>query len=148
MVEIWFAIVGATLVFALLAWWFMHRTTARADAQAAERERLLQRELELEQRALARELEHRFKQRETELEQRHERRQIELRQKEDEAVSALLAAEKEKDLLEKRRASLDEQITEAEAREDAARERLAEYRHKLLKLAEAAVEDARAADRE
>ncbi|MFP4541750.1 MAG: ribonuclease Y [Opitutales bacterium] len=148
MVEIWFAIVGATLVFALLAWWFMHRTTARADAQAAERERLLQRELELEQRALARELEHRFKQRETELEQRHERRQIELRQKEDEAVSALLAAEKEKDLLEKRRASLDEQITEAEAREDAARERLAEYRHKLLKLADATMEDARAALRE
>lgn len=119
---------------AIVGWWLVRRTRAASEAAAKEQEAFLRRELELEKRELKRKLESDFAQRQQELEQQYERRRNDLRSKEDEAVSALLSAEKEKELLEKRRLSLEAQIAEAESREDLARQRLAEYRNKLHEL--------------
>lgn len=110
---------------------------------SAERDKMLHRELDLEKREHERELEMKLSQRKAELDRQMEQNRIELRAKEDEAVNTLLAAEKDRELIEKRRQALEEQIAEAESREDLARKRLAEYRNKLHSLGDLSADDIR-----
>ena len=119
-----FAVSGALLAAALVAWWLLARARRQAKAELTAQEARLRGEFERAagERERAAELE--LERRRTDLECEFDRRRAELRAKEDEAVNALLSVEKERDLIEKRREALELQIQEAESREDLARKRL------------------------
>lgn len=93
------------------------------------------REAELEKQDFQAKLELEFDKRRCELEQGIQSIRNELRQKEDEGMAALLAAEKERETLERRRETLDRQLASVEEREDLARMRISDYRNKLQDLA-------------
>lgn len=128
---------------ALFGWWLIRRVQDEVARSAKEHETLLRREIDLEKREQQRLLEAEYDRRASALEIQYEQRRAEVRVKEDEAVSALLSAEKEREALEKRREALESQIAEAEKVEDRARERIADYRNKLHELSDLSTQDIR-----
>jgi ribonucrease Y len=131
-----FAVSGALLAAALVAWVLISFVRKQGKTLLIEQEKRLRAELEREKQDHALALERDRRDRQASLESEFERRRAELRAKEDEAVNALLTVEKERELIERRREALEAQIVEAESREDLARQRLAEYRNKLHALAD------------
>lgn len=98
-------------------------------------------ELRMQEWTQTRELE--LERRKAELEARHQSRQIELHAREEEAVASLQTFEKERELLEKRRAELTERYNAVEQAEDRLQGLVADYRSRLQKAAQLSQEEAR-----
>jgi len=128
----------------LFAWWLFlrERERARARAERAERDA----ELQVAQMKHALELE--LKSARHQLQSEHLERESRLRSREDEVVATLLAAEKEKDRYEQRRAELETRMDGIDAREIELKALVSGYRRKLEELAEMDLEAVRAALRE
>ena len=141
----WYEYLGFLLVAFVVGWWIVRRVKTGAEREFADRERILRRELELEAQELKARLELDFSRQKHELEQVIERKLHDLTKKEDEAVSALLTIEKDREVGEKRRQRLEDQIAAAEEREDQARSRAAQYREKLLEISQLTELEAREA---
>lgn len=138
-----FAVAGALFAAALVGWWQVRRVQAQAKLEREDLEKQLRRELDFERREIERKAEIELSQSRSDLEKEFEQRRSEVRIKEDEAVNALLAVEKERELMDKRRSVLEDQIREAESREDLARQRLLEYRNKLNELSDLSRDEVR-----
>lgn len=68
---------------------------------------------------------------------------LQLKSKEDEAVSTLLAAEKDRELLEKKRQEIDNQLDEVERQQAQLRETASRYREQLQSISGLSADDAR-----
>ncbi len=113
------------------------------EARFNERSALVEREhaLRLEEQTSRQQLEH--EKRQAELERAYKDREIEMRAREEEAVSALLNVEKERELLERRRSELEERYAALERSEDRLRELTGEYRNRLQEIGQLSIEAAR-----
>ncbi len=137
------AFIAGALLSAAGAWVLHARLRKAREQQFQERCRIAEREqeLQLKEKATTQEIAH--ERRMAELESRFKDRELELRSREDEAVSALLKVEKDQDILEKRRAELDEKFESLEGTRDRLRELTSEYRNRLEELTGTSMESAR-----
>lgn len=134
-------LLGATF----LAFVFVQRLRREYEGRFEERCRFKEREAELrmEERSYQREreLEKKLAEREGELEEKA--RQV--RTREDEAVATLLSAEKEQELLSKRRREFEEKLEEVEQAEESLRGQARDYRQRLEEQGSWTTEEARKA---
>lgn len=135
-------IVGFGLA-ALSAWFVFRRWQKNLEELTRERVESLREEGAKTEANIREKHEAELRRTTAEHEQEIERVRQEMRQKEDEAVNALLAVEKEREALEKRREKLDQQLAVAEEREDQALARKTEYRERLQELAGRTAEQVR-----
>jgi len=84
-----------------------------------------------------------FEKRVADMERQFKDRELEIRGREDEAVTALLAAEKERENMDRRRAELDEKYESLEKSEDRLRELISDYRNRLQDIGQISSETAR-----
>ena len=119
------------------------RFKEQRKAQLEEKCRLAERAKQLELEELTKRQELDFEKRKAELEQAFKEREIELRGREDEAVSALLNIEKDRESLERRRGDLEEQFEKFEKSRDQSREMISEYRNRLQEIGQMTSEAAR-----
>ena len=131
------------LLAGVLALVLIKRMRRDAEERVAERCRINEREqnLRMEQWTNRQQLE--YEKRAAELERQYKDREIELRGRQDEAVSALLSVEKDREQLDKRRAELDEKYASVERSEDRLRELLSDYRNRLQSVAGMHLNEAR-----
>lgn len=141
--EILFAFIVGFGLAALSAWFVFRRWQKNLEELTRDRIESLKEEAAKADTALRERHEAELRQHESERAQELERLRQEIRQKEDEAVNALLAVEKERDTLDKRRVKLDQQLAVAEEREDQALARRAEYRERLQELTGRTIEQLR-----
>lgn len=134
-------LVGATLI----AFVFVQRLRREYEGRFEERCRLKEREAELRMEEWSyqreRELEKKLAEKEGELEDKA--RQV--RTREDEAVATLLSAEKEQELLSKRRREFEEKLEEVEQAEESLRGQARDYRQRLEEQSRWSTEEAREA---
>lgn len=134
-------LVGATLI----AFVFVQRLRREYEGRFEERCRLKEREAELRMEEWSyqreRELEKKLAEKEGELEEKA--RQV--RTREDEAVATLLSAEKEQELLSKRRREFEEKLEEVEQAEESLRGQARDYRQRLEEQSRWSTEEAREA---
>jgi ribonuclease Y len=109
----------------------------------AERCRIVEREKSLEMEEWKLRQQYAFDKKQAEAEQELKRREIEIKAHEEEAASALALAEKQRELLEKRRTELDERYATIERSEDRLRETISEYRTKLQEVSQMSQEAAK-----
>lgn len=106
-------------------------------AQILERENELQREQWRGRQQLA------FEKKSNELELRLKERERELHSREEEAVSTLLLAEKERQALDKRRSEMESRYQRMEEAEERARETVSQFRSRLQDIGKLTAESAR-----
>ena len=126
-----------------LAYLFMRRYRKDAEERVHERCKLAEREQELRMEEWTNRQELAYEKRSSELERQFKDRELELRGREDEAVSALLNIEKDKELLDRRRGEIDEKYANLERSEDRLRELLSQYRIRLQEVGDLSMEAAR-----
>jgi ribonuclease Y len=126
--------------FAVLAF---RRFRKDQEERFSERCDIFKREQALRLEELASEQKRTFQEKETHLERSFREREIEVRGREEEAESTLAALKKEQDLVDKRRADLDEKYEAVERSEDRLRELISSYRGKLQDVGQMSAETAR-----
>jgi ribonuclease Y len=136
-------LLGAILTAAVGAWfWRLYHAERARRASAAEsavRERESSIRAEISER-----LELDFSRRQMDLEQEVNGRLLDLKAKEEEAVSTLVAAEKERDMLEKRRTELDARLASFQEAEDRLLHLQSTYRRSLQDISGMSPDAARA----
>ncbi len=135
--------VAGSLVAAGVAVFVYYRQKKTANERVQERCRIAEREQALKLEELKSRQELAFEKRMAELERDFKDREIELRGREDEAVSALVSIEKERDVLDRRGRDLDEKFEKLDSRKDQLRELTSEYRSRLQEIGQASMESAR-----
>jgi len=136
------AFLAGILSAGALAFMLLKRLKREQEERFTERCRIAEREQALKLEEFQNRHQLAFEKRKAELEQDHKSREIEVRGREEEAVSVLMSAEKDRDLLDKRRAELDDRYAAIERAEDRLRESLSQYRLKLQEAAQLTVEAA------
>jgi ribonuclease Y len=131
------------LLAGILAFLLHVRLKKEGELRIKERCDLAEREKKLELEELSKRQELAFEERMADLERQFKDRESEVRGREDEAVSALLSIEKERETLERRRSDLDEKLEKFEATKDTHRELISEYRQRLQEISKTSSEAAR-----
>ncbi|MGC9453181.1 MAG: ribonuclease Y [Oceanipulchritudo sp.] len=131
------------LIAGTLAYLFLKRLKKETEERIRERCGIAEREQQLRLEEWTNRQELALEKRRSELERAYRDRELELRGREDEAVSALLTIEKDKDSLERRRRDLDEKYESLERSEDKLRDLLSQYRNRLQEAGQLGMEAAR-----
>lgn len=126
-----------------LAYLFLNRFRKDTEERFKERCRISEREQEVRMKEWTNRQELAFEKRLSELERDFKDRELELRGREDEAVSALLNIEKDKEFLERRKGEVEEKYQALEQSEDRLRELVSQYRSRLQEVSELSLESAR-----
>lgn len=124
-------------------WWNAREKQLRQEADQAIAYAKREAKLEIEQATSRLELD--FERQRDTAERALAEERLHLQQKEDEVLSALMGAEKERDALEKRRASYESMVSSVEAREIELREELRSLRAQIVKVARMSEEEAKSA---
>lgn len=141
----WIAFICGLMTAALAGWLLVRYIKRVHTRQLADEVRMARRESEVKLKDLENKLQLEYDRRQAELERERQTLRAECRQKEEEALSTLISAEREKETLERRREALDEQLQSAAEREDFARVRAESYREKIAEVAKISAEEAREA---
>jgi ribonuclease Y len=137
------AFVTGILVAGALALLAFRRFRKDQEERFAERCEISRREQALKLEELASEQTRNFEKRKAELEQSFREREIEVRGREEEAESMLAAANKEQELISRRRAELEQKYEAMEQSEDRLRQLIKDYRGKLQEVGQMSPETAR-----
>jgi ribonuclease Y len=122
----------------------MHlRLKKEGEGRIRERCEIAEREMKLKLEELSNRQELDFEKRTADLERQFKDKEIEIRGREDEAVSALLTIEKDRDSLERRRTDLDDKLEKFEGMKDQHRELISEYKERLQSISQTSMEAAR-----
>lgn len=113
------------------------------EQQLRDRQSLLEKEFTLRREDLERRNEVAYEKLKAQLEQAQQNREIELRGREEAAATLKQTAQKETEILDKRRGDLEERFNELEKREVELRETTRMYRLKLEELGACSAEDAK-----
>lgn len=141
---IWISFAAGAVTSSLIVWWVFRKIEKRMERDFVDRGKIAKREFELHEKELKQELERSYEQRRLQLERDYREREVVLQGREDEAVSTLLAAEKERESVEKRRLELDSKLSETETRLDQIREESSAYRQRLHEIASMSKEEVHA----
>lgn len=136
-------ILAGSLVTAGAAFLLHYRQRKASGERIQEQLRLAEKEQNLRLEELKNRQELAFEKKMADLERDYKDREIEIRGKEDEAVSALLSIEKERDNLNRRMQELDDKFERMDAQRDQLRELTSEYRNRLQDVGQASMEAAR-----
>ena len=126
-----YPVLAGAVVLAVVAALYFWRRTRAIEAEADERVALARREAGVAAEAERSRVQLDYEKKRLELERDFNDRRSQLEQKEDEALSALLNAEKERDALEKKRESYEKELEALEARESELRGLARDYRRRL-----------------
>ncbi|MCD8483258.1 MAG: ribonuclease Y [Verrucomicrobia bacterium] len=135
---------AAGTVFAVaLGWVYLRKLQSYQDAKQKQQLEILQRETELAGKEYRSKLELEWEKKRLSLEQEIHSQRTELQAKEDEVISALLNAEKELDVLNRRKTTMDERLAAVDRREEELRTLSVELRRNLQSIAKFSEEEAR-----
>lgn len=135
-----YPVVAGMLVFAVLAVLLLWRLNRSVRAEARESVALARREAEATLSTERSRAQLDFEKKRLELEREINDRRSRLEQKEEEALSALLNAENERDTLRKKRDGLEKQLESLESRETEVRKLARDYRQRLEALSDKPVD--------
>jgi ribonuclease Y len=141
--EIIIAFTAGIVISGISAYLILQRLKREQEQLFSERCRVAEREQKLQMEAFRERQSLELDKRKAELEQDFKNREIEVRGREEEAVSALLSVEKEREVLDKRRSEIEDKYTALERSEDRLRELLSQYRGRLQDVGQLSVESAR-----
>jgi ribonuclease Y len=139
-----FYFLAGFLLAGALAYLLLKRFKKESDERFRERCRIAEREQELRMEEWTNRQELALEKRSSELERGFKDREIELRGREDEAVSALLNIEKDKEALERRRGEVEEKYESLERSGDRLRDQISQYRSRLQEASDLGLDAARA----
>lgn len=131
------------MVSAVLGGLLYFRRIKELEVRMREQVRLLEREGALERDEWRSRQQLAFERKAAELELQHRERERELNGREEEAVSALLSAERDREVLEKKRKEYDERLQRLEQSELRAEALMRDYRNRLQECAQMGMEAAR-----
>lgn len=135
---------AAGALFAVaLGWLYLRKLQSYHDSRLQEQTAILKREVELTQKEDRNRLELEWERKRLLLEQEFHAQKTELQAKEDEVISALLNAEKELDVLNRRKATMEERLAAVDRREEELRNLSLELRRNLQNIAEISDVEAR-----
>ena len=122
------------LLASLLAFLFLRRFRKDAEERVRERCEMSEREQTLRMEEWTNRQELAFQKRVAEVERSYQELETKVHAREDEAVNTLLAIEKDREALDRRRSEIDAKYAGLEQSEDRLRELLSEYRSRLQDL--------------